>query len=767
MHLLMETAILDSKDFDILSFEELEDLKKQRAFLRTKLEGLRRQLGLERKMQEAAHSLNKLYNGSDDRLDPNNDPKKRSNFFGRRTNSAARVEGELGTSREKIDKYTANVKELENELQTVERRIMQHTAGILQHTHRGLKKNRRKNELPRSPESMASQPRSVSNTDGTSDFDERSLYQVPDYVREFHQSHALRSSRRATKEPQPIEDVAIRLHTLNSQLHAMVQQLPVNEYFEPPPEPTDPGLQGRVGAQIQAYLTYMAQGLEALSLAKESRTQAVPAGSEEQVQELIFAIKRMLERTNTGSKSPVIDQDDETGKDLHSQLVYFASVLERLDHRIDALLEQKEILTRQIQQQRELNTKSDAQRDAHIRDLTEELEEAKNLQAMSDKEVQQLQDQIVLLMEQLDQARQSEQLTRMQQGMQDNKALEAERVARTESEARLMQELEAKQHAFTELQLDHEKLEHDLELKSQNHLQQFNELTAAKGQVELELQTRIESHNQQLMELITAKEQADKELKTNSDDRIQLLNELNAAKAQVEHELKMDHENHVQQLTEMTAAKQQAEFELKTSDEQSLSLQAEMRELETQVVTLQTELTMARAELDGAYGSRAQRAADVSMNPEIKKQMDDLGAKNAELSKQLEFLTQEHETKGAGSAELQNKVNSLQKELKDTIEDYEVMTKASIEFEKERDELDATIDSLRDKCETLEAQNNEDKVKWIGVKSSLPPETTSTMVLKNEFKKMMRDSRVESMKMLRVCFTVLNVKSAMLTKIEG
>lgn len=742
MHLLMETAIIDSKDFEILSFEELEDLKRRRGFLRTKVDGARRQLGLEKKMYEAAHSLTKLYS-DDDRLNPHNDPKqKRSSFFGRRSSSAAKGEGELDTGLEKIEKLTANVKSLEDELQTVERRIIQHTAGILQHTHRGLKKNLRKNELPRSPESMASQPRSLSNTDGISDFDERSLYQVPDYVHEYQQSTASRSSRRITKEIQPIEDVAIRLHTLNTQLHGMLQQLPLPEYFEPPPEPTDGGLHGRVGAQIQAHLTYMSQGLEALDSVKESATQTSPAGLEEQIQALTSTLHGMLERTNSVSKSPSIGQDGETGKDLRSQLAYSASVLDRLNQRVDALLEQKEILTRQIQQQRELNTKSDAQRDAHISDLTEELEEAKNLQAISDKEMQQSQDQIVLLMEQLDQAKQGEQLMEKQRGMQDNKALEAERAARRETETRLLQELEAKQKAFTELQAAHETREHDFELKLQNHTQQLNVLTAAKGQAELELNSSHENY-------------------------IQQLNELTAAREQAELELRSSHDNHVQQFNELTAAKQRAELELTSSNEKLGVLQAEMQELETQVVTFQTELTMAKAELDGAYGSRAQRAADVSMNPEIKKQIDDLKARNADLEQQLDFLSQEHETKGAGSAELQNKVNSLQKELKDTIEDYEVMTKASIEFEKERDELEATIDSLKEKCETLDAQINEDKVKWLGAKSSLPPETTSTMVLKNEFKKMVRDSRAESMKTLRVCLARLAPECTMLTRCVG
>jgi len=182
---------------------------------------------------------------------------------------------------------------------------------------------------------------------------------------------------------------------------------------------------------------------------------------------------------------------------------------------------------------------------------------------------------------------------------------------------------------------------------------------------------------------------------------------------------------------------------------------AEIKQLEGEVVRAQTDLTVVRAELDGAYGTRAQRAADVSMNPAIQKEIDNLTESNSNLKKQLEFLQSQHETKGAGSAELQNRVNTLSKELKETIEDYEIMTKASIESEKERDHLEATIDSIRERCEALEAQLSEEKVKSLGAKSTAPSETTSTMVLKNEFKKMMRDTRAENIKALRAsssCF---------------
>lgn len=670
MHLLMETAIHDSKEFEILSFEELEQLKTERLFLRKKVEGVKRQYALEKKMHEAGLLMNKLTPPiSNDRA------KRQSSIFSRKPSSAATPNEDLSASSEKLEHLAQEVTILQTRLQEVDARIMQHTAGILQFTHRGLKKNIRKNELPRSPESMASQSRSMSRSDGTSDFDENSLYQVPDYVHEY--AATSRASRRLTRDIQPIEDVALRLHTINTQVHGMLQQVALTEYFEPPPEANDGRLQGKLGAQIQAHLTYLAQGLEALSTAQQSVVHDSHEDSVDQLNELTSRLEGMLESTNSVSRSPIIEQDPRQGDDLQSQLAYSATVLDRLDQRVGTLLEQKDILTRQIQQQRELNSKSDAQRDAHIRDLTEELEEAKNLQAMSEKEMQQTQAQVNLLMEQLDKAKRREELSEKQMSMQDNQALESERNARKESEAKLIQELELQHHTLSELQADHAKMQNDFELKLQHHTRQLNDATTTKDQ---------------------------------------------------------------------------AELELKQKNEELEALQKELQSMETQVVQSQTELTMARAELDSAYGSRAQRAADVSMNPDIKKQIDELVARNTELTQELDLLSQAHETKGVGSAELQNKVNSLQKELKDTIEDYEVMTKANIDAEKERDRLEATVDELRAHCDSLKAQLNEDQVKWIGVKNSgnLPPETTSTMVLKSEFKKMMRDSRAESLKVIKV-----------------
>jgi chromosome segregation ATPase len=223
-------------------------------------------------------------------------------------------------------------------------------------------------------------------------------------------------------------------------------------------------------------------------------------------------------------------------------------------------------------------------------------------------------------------------------------------------------------------------------------------------------------------------------------------------------------QSHLTMVNDLTKAKESADSEIQRC-------RAEMKELESEVVRAQTDLTVVRAELDGAYGTRAQRAADVSMNPAIQKEIDDLNDSNIALQRQIDFLKSEHQDAGAGSEELQSKVELLQKELKETIEDYELMTRASIEFEKERDQLESQIDSLRERGEALEAQLSDEKLKWLGVKNGGPgqggpTESTSTMILKNEFKKMMRDTRAENMKALRVG-SLSPLRLYMLTTITG
>jgi chromosome segregation ATPase len=672
MHLLAETAISDSINFEVLSFDEVEQLKKERLYLKGKVETTRRKLALESKVRDAAQSLNRLYSTKESPDNGQGSPKRtRRSLLGskRGENDALhRADDEYAASMKRVEELSRELFQLEKRLEHTEKRILMHTAGILQMTHRGLKKNVRRNELPRSPESMTSQP----NGRGSVDFDERSLYQVPDYVTDFgHGPPSLSKSQTDRPDRQAIDNVASQLQDLNQRLHLMITQASVQGHFDPPPQPNDEHIIGRVDAQIQAYLGYMSQGLDAMEAAQARYSGAMQQSiydTEEQLEDVNVRLHDMLQRTNSVGHSPVLPQDEPRGKDLQSQLAFSTSVLERLNKRIDTLIEQKDILTRQIQQQRELNTKSDAERDARIHELMSELEEAKNLQAIDEKEAQHSRDQINLLMEQLDMAKQQNVLMEQERGAGDGKAVELERTARKEQETKFLADLQTRQE-------EHSRLQDEMQRMRTEH-----------GTVTTDLRKQID--------------------------------ELSGAKTTAENELAKHRQ--------------------------------EMTELESEVVRAQTELTMVKAELDGAYGTRAQRAADVSMNPAVQKELDVLNARNAELEGQLGLLKKEREDKDVDSVQLQNKVTALQRELKETIEEYEVMTKQSIEDEKERERLEENVDAVQRRCEELENQLNEERVKSLGSRVSSPTETTSTMVLRNEFRKMMRDTRAENIKVLKV-----------------
>ena len=109
--------------------------------------------------------------------------------------------------------------------------------------------------------------------------------------------------------------------------------------------------------------------------------------------------------------------------------------------------------------------------------------------------------------------------------------------------------------------------------------------------------------------------------------------------------------------------------------------------------------------------------------------------------------------------------------------EFQELTKESIELEKEREQLDSLIDNLRERCDTLESQLSDERVRWMGVKSpgiqsqDLPArEATSIASMRQEFKKMMREQRMEGVKLVRVSYQYslsLNFRKLMLTSIQA
>ncbi|KAI7207305.1 hypothetical protein KC365_g16633, partial [Hortaea werneckii] len=211
------------------------------------------------------------------------------------------------------------------------------------------------------------------------------------------------------------------------------------------------------------------------------------------------------------------------------------------------------------------------------------------------------------------------------------------------------------------------------------------------------------------------------------------------------------------------------------------------------------------AELEGAYGSRAERAreAQAAEVASLTTQHRDVSAQLAQMKQDHEGLKSDHESLRATHAttlasleslrtenqrqqpstqplqqdeEARNRTALLEAELKDMTQEFQDLTRESLQLEKERGQLEEVIDALREKCQELEVQLSDEKVRWLGVRSPttggqegdvvngatkngaggavaatapLGREMTSTMVLRQEFKKMMREARQEGVRALR------------------
>uniref|UniRef100_A0A8H7NKY3 Up-regulated during septation protein 1 domain-containing protein n=1 Tax=Bionectria ochroleuca TaxID=29856 RepID=A0A8H7NKY3_BIOOC len=146
IHLLTETALSDSKEFEILSQEEIDGLKKLVQTLTKRIESTRSNLLIQAKYRDAANSMTKLYNPSNgDDLDQDH--------------SMREAEEERRVTQQRCEDLAAELFYLEKRLMEPKSRLLEHTAGILQLTHKASKKKATANGqplngVPGSPESL-------------------------------------------------------------------------------------------------------------------------------------------------------------------------------------------------------------------------------------------------------------------------------------------------------------------------------------------------------------------------------------------------------------------------------------------------------------------------------------------------------------------------------------------------------------------------------------------------------------------------------------
>jgi small-conductance mechanosensitive channel len=171
----------------------------------------------------------------------------------------------------------------------------------------------------------------------------------------------------------------------------------------------------------------------------------------------------------------------------------------------------------------------------------------------------------------------------------------------------------------------------------------------------------------------------------------------------------------------------------------------ELELLNMNLVEMKTELTIAQAELDGAYGSRAERAADVAAiktSGEVMKLQNQLTRLKNELAgtvQELEEVTRETLSAEREKIELENKLQDVQS-AKKTLEG-EVMTL--------RQRLEADMEKAREHIAKLQEDLDGERLR------AIPPNGgvgRGASMLSEQFRATMREERKKFQESLKVCF---------------
>ncbi|PSS00539.1 Up-regulated during septation-domain-containing protein [Coniella lustricola] len=694
VHLLTETALTDSKEWQILSQEEVDELKKQIQSLTVRIEQARANLAIQTKYRDAAIAMTKLYHSAK-RMTV--DPK------------AAETQMERETSERNCEELASELFYLEKRIMEPQRRLLQHTAGILQLTHKAAAKNMSGsspllNGMPGSPESLYTGTNGRNSLQfSNDDIDDRSLYfplddsdpgrspktdiTIPPRSPVRQRTNQLKDEVELLKQQTAEQtDVITRtertLEDVNSRLRDMVIQTnpTMNTDYQPVPSATsEPGVLDSQLQYLNGVVSAVQEGhQERESFAAENaQKHDSTADSLRQAEQRITIINMQVHDVIATVDAQYPQPPGPTGTSLEEHFDWIDAAIPALQTHLEKPSESaagaqqaqqiETVLTGlwEIIQSgyAEINRQREARKQVRLgkgmpdddddvsSDESFDFNEAYSLTAFSTK-VQWLFRQATSLKEQKSvlkrQIRQQRELNSRGDGEKDielrNKVEELQRtknlLAFTEENA---------QHAKDESEELQKKLDQalaDLDTLQTTHTAN-NEASSSVAQEQLR------ERNAKIISL--------------EADTQALRDKLEIVEAQLG--------SMNEQLADVDKAKQAGTEETERLEEEIKARDEELEQLNVTVIELKTELTIAKAELDGAYGSRSERAAEA-----------------AALTKNTQLR------------EMTNQIEKLKQELAGTVKELEDVTKETLASEREKNELEARLDEATINRATLETE---------------------------------------------------------------
>ncbi|KAJ4989467.1 involucrin repeat protein [Stagonosporopsis vannaccii] len=590
-----------------------------------------------------------------------------------------------------------------------------------------------------------------------------------------------------SKTRHSMSEVEGRLEGINNQLYGVLSRSKTEgaEPIQPPPPITGGGqadqfnymedslynleqIQDTLNDQLDALRSKPTDNEGAEKAEKYETTlmglwQIIQAGEEE-------ARERKRERRRVLADDPdasdELSPDEDYNANESFSLPAFSSKVQWLFSRAMGMKDKHSVLLRQIKQQRELNNKSDAQKEEQFQRLNEQLFSARSEKKTMEDEL----DRAMGQLRQFDESKIQVDVQVMQDTQERNAGLEAQLINMQERLAAFDKDLKESRDRSVAYENQLKDVQ-ETAVSYQKKLQEAEERNALLEKERKENEEVTSLYNVKSREIEDRSVGYEAQIRDAQERAVALESQLREAQqAQDESQVnaaarKAEIAQSAAKIEELVAALKAATMESEAASARSLEAtnalnekEEEYRNLEGEVVRLTTELTFAKAELDGAYGSRSQRAAESAANPAIKKELDELAERNQSLLAELDALGRLQDVASQSEAEARQSERNLKAELSGMAAEYEALTRDAVQNEKDRETLETQIDKLRSEKEALERDLNDEKVKWLGVRTPGTPGAsgqqldmgaTSIRMMRDEFRKMMRDRTAEGLKALR------------------
>ncbi|KAI0809470.1 hypothetical protein GGR55DRAFT_650065 [Xylaria sp. FL0064] len=710
VHLLTETALFDSKEYVILSEDEVDRLKKQCHFLTQRIEQTRSNLTIQSKYRDAATSMSRLYS-------PTN---RRRSLLGNRlsggSEAARDAEAEREAIQKKCEELAAELWSLEQRLMGPQKKLLEHTAGILQHAHKMAKKTTTSkphlvNGVPASPESMYTATNGRNSLDFLEDgfvFDEASLY------RSFDMSEMLSS--------QPLQNpIEIPLKS------------PVREHNKQLVEESDRLRQEN--EQLRRESEALLAELEALRRQDSDQWNMI-SDTERKLEKFNHQLREVVVKTDPtrhGDYDPVPAGQRDPGRMLNSHLDYLESVLflvtndngnhAEIAPRLHSLNSQIQEILRSIDPSHppapplaeDIEAQLDYLQDA-LQAVNEQFHRTADLAHSTSADKQKSEQSEAVLMGLWDiiqsgyadirQRKEERCKARMDKGLEPDEEDLSDGDFTDVNEAYSLPAFSSKvQWLYTQAtRLNEQKvvlkrqIKQQRELNSKSDSEKDQQLHDKDSELE-EMGARLSRAEREADDVRAQLSRAFEEIESLQNGRSQetavieeAQEQLKQRKAQIaslEAEARdmqarliateADIEAYTNQLTDANSAKEAAERAAQDKDNIIRAKEQELEHMTGMVAELKMETAMTKAELDGAYGSRKERAAEVAA------------------------LHNSSET-----AKMHLRVQSLEQELKATANDLTDVVKQSLESEKKIGELEEELDKA--KVERDRLQDEQEKI---------------------------------------------------------